>query len=100
MNAAVLVFQAGAHPAETDTGRRAMRVLLPMLALASFLAACSQPREIAATAPSVSYQVAGNDLTQANANAARFCQQYGTAPRLQTVQPSGSGNVATYVCGR
>jgi hypothetical protein len=70
-----------------------------MIAVLGLLAACAnEPREVNATAPSVTYQVTGNDLSSSNASAARYCQQYGAAPRLQSVQPNGSGSVAVYVC--
>jgi hypothetical protein len=70
-----------------------------MIAVLGLLATCaSEPRELNATAPSVTYQVTGNDLSLSNASAARYCQQYGAAPRLQSVQPSASGSIAVYVC--
>jgi hypothetical protein len=76
-----------------------MRTALPMIAVLGLFAACAnEPREVSATAPSVSYQVTGNDLSHSNASAARYCQQYGAAARLQGVQPSGSGSVTTYAC--
>jgi hypothetical protein len=79
-----------------------MRVNILLLAGLSSLAACayqSSPREVATTPPSVSYQVSGNDVTQANARADGYCQQYGMYANLQGVQPNGSQAVATYTCG-
>src|SRR5690242_8587490 len=85
---------------EMRSKETAMRVTLPILAATALLAAgCANgTHEIAAAPPSVSYQVAGNNVSQANARAVRYCQQYGLAAQLQGVQPSGSGNVATYTC--
>ncbi|HKW52997.1 MAG TPA: hypothetical protein VJO12_04835, partial [Stellaceae bacterium] len=54
---------------------------LPLLAAIGVLAACatdSQP--VSQSAPSVAYRVpANNDVSQANANAAHYCQQYNTS---------------------
>jgi hypothetical protein len=58
------------------------------------------PGMLVAAAPpaSISYQVMGNDLSQANASAARYCEQNGAAAQLQGVQPGGAGNLVTYAC--
>jgi hypothetical protein len=73
---------------------------LPLLAAIGLLAGCatdSQP--VSQSAPSVSYRVpANNDVTQANANAARYCQQYNAGAQLQNIQAGPSGNVAQYSC--
>ena len=75
---------------------------LPLLAAIGLglLAGCandSQP--VSQSAPSVSYRVpSNNDVSQANANAARYCQQYNTGAQLQSIQPGPSGNVAVYSC--
>jgi hypothetical protein len=73
---------------------------LPLLAALGVLAACandSQP--VSASAPTVSYRIgANNDVSQANADAARYCQQYGASPQLQGIQQGRSGNVAVYSC--
>lgn len=73
---------------------------LPLLAAIGVLAACandSQP--VSQSAPSVSYRIPGNnDVSQANANAARYCQQYGAGPQLQSVRQGPSGNIAVYSC--
>ena len=73
---------------------------LPLLAATALLAAgCANgAREVAASPPSVSYRIAGNDVSRANTRAVDYCRQYGLAAQLQGVQPSGSGNVATYTC--
>jgi hypothetical protein len=72
----------------------------PLLAAIGLLAGCatdSQP--VSQSAPSVSYRVpASNDVTQANANAARYCQQYNAGAQLQNLQPGPSGNIAVYSC--
>jgi hypothetical protein len=71
-----------------------------LLAVAAVLAGCatdSQP--VSQSAPSVSYRVPpNNDVTQANANAARYCQQYNAGAQLQGIQAGPSGNVALYSC--
>jgi hypothetical protein len=49
--------------------------------------------------PTVSYRIAGNDISQASASAAQYCQRYGTGAQYQGLQASPSGNVAVYSCG-
>jgi hypothetical protein len=73
---------------------------LPLLATLGVLAACANDsRPVASSAPTVSYRIAANnDVSQANANAARYCQQYGASPQLQSIQQGPSGNVAVYSC--
>ena len=72
---------------------------LPLLAAVSVLAACANDsRPVSQSAPTVSYRIVGNDVSQANANAARYCQQYGASPQLQGIQQSPSGSVAVYSC--
>ncbi len=76
-----------------------MRAALPLLAGVALLTACApESRPVTQSAPSVSYRINGNDVSQANANASRYCQQYGSAARLQGIQPSSSGNVAVFTC--
>jgi hypothetical protein len=76
-----------------------MRFALALLPLAGLAAACSSgPREVSSTPPTVSYQVAGNDVSQANVRAARYCQQYGMAAQLEGIQSTASGNTAVYAC--
>jgi hypothetical protein len=83
-----------------DGVNRMRAAALPLLAAIGVLAGCatdSQP--VSQSAPSVSYRVpANNDVSQANANAARYCQQYNTSAQLQNLQPGPSGNVAVYTC--
>jgi hypothetical protein len=72
---------------------------LPLIAALGILAGCanhSQP--VSSSAPSVSYRIPGNDVTQANADAARYCQQYGAGSELQSIRRSASGNIAVYSC--
>jgi hypothetical protein len=82
-----------------------MRATLTLLAALGSLAACVNqsppppPQAVAATPPSISYQVYGNDVAQANAQADGHCQQYGMYANLQGVQPNGAQSIATYVCG-
>lgn len=80
-----------------------MRATLSLLAVVGLLAGCTNPSEppqaVAAAPPSVSYQIYGNDVAQANAQADGYCQQYGMYANLQGVQPNGAQSVATYVCG-
>jgi hypothetical protein len=80
-----------------------MRATLSLVAAAGLLAGCTAqsepPQAVAAAPPSVSYQVYGNDVAQANAQADGYCQQYGMYANLQGVQPNGAQSIATYVCG-
>jgi hypothetical protein len=80
-----------------------MRATLTLLAALGLLNACasesSPPQAVAASPPSISYQVYGSDVAQANAQADGYCQQYGMYANLQGVQPNGAQSVATYVCG-
>jgi hypothetical protein len=80
-----------------------MRATLSLLATAGLLAGCANqsasPQAVAAAPPSVSYQVYGSDVAQANAQADGYCQQYGMYANLQGVQPNGAQTIATYVCG-
>ncbi len=67
------------------------------------LAACSPAEEnqVSATPPtppSVSYRVAGTDVSQANESAGAYCQRYGAGPVYRGMQTTPSGNVATYTC--
>lgn len=72
---------------------------VPLLAAIGVVAACADnSRPVSQSAPTVSYRIPGNDVSQANANAARYCQQYGAGPQLQSIQGSPSGNVAVYSC--
>jgi hypothetical protein len=75
-----------------------MRITLPLLATCAVLAACSDPREVASTPPTVSYQVRGDDISQTNVQAQNYCARYGRSALFQGVQSSPSGNVAVYSC--
>ncbi len=76
-----------------------MRAVLLLITGVALLAACApESRPVAQSAPSVSYRISGNDVSQANANAARYCEQYGSGARLQGIQQSASGNIAVYTC--
>jgi hypothetical protein len=81
-----------------------MRRALILLAGLAALGGCSVADEnrVAATPPlppTVSYRIAGNDISQASASAAQYCQRYGTGAQYQGLQASPSGNVAVYSCG-
>jgi len=71
-----------------------------LLAAIGLLAGCASDSEpVSQSAPSVSYRVPpDNDVSQANANAARYCQQYNTGAQLENIQAGRSGNVAVYSC--
>lgn len=74
------------------------RVLL-FLAVAGGLAACAQePRITGVAPPGISYRFEGDNIADTNQRAARYCQQYGKQARLQTVNRSGSDNIAVYEC--
>src|SRR5450755_2973491 len=79
-----------------------MRASPVLLAVAGMLAGCavpvSQTQTVATPPPSVSYQISGNDVSRATAQADGYCQQYGRYANLQGVQPNGPQNVATYTC--
>jgi hypothetical protein len=77
-----------------------MRATMTLLVVVGSLAGCAyqQPREVNSTPPTVSYQVNGNDISQANAQADRYCQQYGMFSNLQSLQPNGSQSLASYSC--
>ncbi len=77
-----------------------MRTLIPLFAGLALLVACSGPPQAAATPPTVSYQVTGNDVGQAGVQAERYCQQYGRSAQFQGIQMTASGNVAVYSCSR
>ena len=74
-----------------------MRALALMLVLGA-LAACTGPSQVAATPPTVSYRVTGNDVAQSGVNAQQHCAQFGRNARFEGVQPTASGNIAVYSC--
>jgi hypothetical protein len=80
-----------------------MRHVASVFVLAAGLAACSSAQQVSSTPPStstaynpptVSYQIAGNDLTDANNQAASYCSRYSATARLQT----NAAGRATYQC--
>ena len=74
------------------------RILL-VLAAAGLLAACSsQSHAISQAPPGISYRFQGDDIASTNQRANQYCQQYGRQARLQTVNHSGSDNIAVYDC--
>jgi len=75
-----------------------MRALALILVLGA-LAACTGPSRVAATPPTVSYRVTGNDVAQAGVNAQQYCAQFGRTARFEGLQATASGNVAVYSCG-
>jgi hypothetical protein len=76
-----------------------MRLAFPLLALLGLLAACSgSPPQVAASPPSVSYQVTGSDVGQAGVKAQHYCEQFGRSAQFEGVQTTPSGDLATYTC--
>jgi uncharacterized lipoprotein YajG len=74
------------------------RVVL-LLVAAGALAACShRPNVVNAAPPGISYRFEGDNIADANQRAEQYCQQYGKRARLQTVNRSGSDNIAVYDC--
>lgn len=69
------------------------------LAALGAVAGCSETsQQVAATQPTVAYQVTGSNLAQANADAGRYCSQFGMAARLYNTQPRADGQIASYDC--
>jgi len=77
-----------------------MRIIFVCLSTFLALAACAgqQAEAVDASPPTVSYNVTGNDTTSANAQAAEYCRPYGMVAELQGIQPSGSRQLARYIC--
>ena len=74
------------------------RVLL-LVVLAGGFAACSHnPSIVNPPPPGISYRYQGDDVASANERAGQYCQQYGKQAQLQTVNQSGSDNIAVYEC--
>ncbi len=70
-----------------------------LLVAAGALAACSHhPNVVNAAPPGISYRFQGDNIADANQRADQYCQQYGKHARLQTVNRSGSDNIAVYDC--
>jgi hypothetical protein len=77
-----------------------MRFMLPLVALAGAVAACTGPDVVDSTPPGITLRVDRDNASEANARADRYCQQYGKRARLQSVRPTtGSDSVAQYECG-
>jgi hypothetical protein len=77
-----------------------MRFILPVVALAGVVAACTGPEVVNSTPPGISLRVDRENASEANARADRYCQQYGKRARLQSVHPTtGTDSVAQYECG-
>jgi hypothetical protein len=77
----------------------AMRLAFPLLASLGLLAACNaSPPQVAASPPSVSYQVTGSDVGQAGVKAQHYCEQFGRSAQFEGVQTTSSGDLATYNC--
>jgi uncharacterized lipoprotein YajG len=74
------------------------RALLLLLAASSLAACSSTPRVVDSAPPGVSYRFEGDNIADANQRADSYCQQYGKRARLQTVNHSGSDNIAVYDC--
>lgn len=76
--------------------RQALLVLVGLVGLAG----CSygDRNQVNATPPSVSYRIAGNDISQANVSAQQYCQRYSKGAQFQGLQSTPSGNVAAYTC--
>ena len=76
---------------------------LPFVALAAtaaLVAGCADTatRQVSATPPTVQYQVVGNDMARANADAGYHCARYNMAAQLYGVTPNAQGSVASYNC--
>jgi len=80
-----------------------MRHLASVCVLAAGLIGCTNAQQVSSTppststaynAPTVSYQVTGNDLTDANQQASTYCSRYGATARLQ----AHAAGRASYQC--
>lgn len=78
-----------------------MRHLALCVLAAGSLAACTGTQQVSSTpptvsynAPTVSYTVTGGDLTEANRQAAAYCQRYGGTARVR----SATSTQAQYEC--
>jgi len=78
-----------------------MRHLALCVLAAGSLAACTGTQQVSSTPPTVSYnpptvsyQVTGGDLTEANRQAAAYCQRYGGTARVR----SATSTQAQYEC--
>jgi hypothetical protein len=74
------------------------RVLL-LVVVGGGLAACSHdPSVVNPAPPGISYRFQGDDDASANQRADQYCRQYGKQARRQSVDHSGSDNIAVYEC--
>jgi hypothetical protein len=71
-----------------------------LAATAALVAGCADAdtRQVSATPPTVSYQVVGNDMARANADAGYHCSRYNMAAQLYGVTPNAQGSIASYNC--
>jgi hypothetical protein len=60
--------------------------------------ACTGPREVASSRPSVTYRVAQGEGVQADQRATAFCAAYNLRPAVVRTVPDGTAIVATYEC--
>jgi hypothetical protein len=74
------------------------RALLLLLAASSLLACSATPHVVNSAPPGISYRYEGDNIASANQRADAYCKQYGKHARLQTVNHSGSDNIAVYDC--
>lgn len=74
------------------------RALLLLLAASSLVACSPTPHAVNSAPPGISYRYEGDNIASANQRANAYCQQYGKHARLQTVNRSGSDNIAVYDC--
>ncbi len=70
-----------------------------LLAVACGAAACSsQPQITGAPPPGISYRFQGDNMTEANQRAEKYCGDYGKHAKLQKVEHGGADNIAVYEC--
>jgi uncharacterized lipoprotein YajG len=76
-----------------------MHQVLSLVVAAALIAGCAgEPRVVNATPPGVSFRYSGDNATDANIRADRYCAQYGKRARLAGVQRGASENIAAYEC--
>ena len=74
------------------------RALL-LVVVAGGLAACSHaPSVVNPAPPGISYRFQGDDPASANQRADQYCRQYGKQALQQSIDHSGSDNIAVYEC--
>jgi len=78
-----------------------------LLAACVGLAACTGSRDVSSSPPptashkpppTVSYKITGNNVSQANVKAEKYCARFGRSALFQGLQPAPSGKVAVYSC--